>query len=122
MLDIPDETNIYGLVMEGIFWRKEQSILACYSTGFVANYMISQGGKVGKYYREGDMSAICDIIDIYDSNNCKLNRNRYPIGYPILKNKVPKMVNLLIINEILLIRGSLVQVQKGEHTSKRVIL
>ena len=51
--------------------------------------MLRQGGKVGKYYREGDMLAICDIIDIYDSNNCKLNRNGYPIGYPSFKNRYP---------------------------------
>jgi hypothetical protein len=48
--------------------------------------------------------------------------NRYPIGYPVLKSKVPDMVNLLVLNEGLLIRGSLVQVQKGEQRMKRVIL
>lgn len=68
MLDIPDETNIYGVVMEGIFWRNEQSLLACYSSGFVTNYMVSQGGKVGKYYREGDISVILDLATKYQNH------------------------------------------------------
>lgn len=67
-LDIPDETTVYGVIMEGIFWREEQSLLAYYSTGFVANYMISQGGKVRKYYKEGDISVILDMVTLYQNH------------------------------------------------------
>ncbi len=88
-IDIPDETNVYGIVMEGIFWRNEQSLLACYSSEFVANYMVSQGGKVGKYYKEGDMSVITDIIDIYDSNKLKGQEWNEP-----LNNQVKELVLL----------------------------
>lgn len=68
MLDIPDETSIYGVVMEGIFWREKPSLLACYSTGFNANYMVSQGGKVGRYYKEGDISVILDMVTLYQNH------------------------------------------------------
>lgn len=92
MLYIPDETPVYGVVIEGMFWRNEQSLLACYSTGFVANYMLTQGGKVGKYYREGDMSVITDIIDIYDSKQLKGQEWNEP-----LNNQVKELV--LLANE-----------------------
>ena len=32
MIDITDETCVYGVVMEGVFWRNEQALLACFST------------------------------------------------------------------------------------------